>query len=223
MGLEEQQEELQVLQSIYPDEITIISDSEYRISILLDTDPSPQATEPPTLILGITLPPNYPSAAPSLTLLPPPSAAPHPHFSLAHDRAHLLSLLAPLVLENAGQAMVFALVSQVKEGAEALIAQRVAAAEAAAEGRRRAEEEREESKFVGEPVTAASFRVWQEAFLKEAEGERAREEEARRGGKLSGRELWERGLARGGEGEGEEEVEAEGVLVAGVGALGVGA
>ena len=77
----------------------------------------------------------------------------------------------------------------------------------------RAEEE-ENRKFMGERVTRGVFLEWKERFRSEGEGEavEAGAGEKKRGKgeeKLTGRELWERGLV----GRVEEEVGEEDVVV----------
>lgn len=102
-------------------------------------------------------------------------------------------------------AMIFSLISALKESAEQLIAERAGAEQAVHEEERRAAEAEENRKFEGTKVTRETFLAWRERFVVEMEEERKRrdaerEEEARRKRvpkeerKLSGRELWERGL-----------------------------
>lgn len=108
-------------------------------------------------------------------------------------------------------AMVFTLVSALKDSAETLIAARRKAAEAVREVERRKAEEEENAKFHGTPVNRETFLAWREKFLAEMEEERKREEEALAEDKkkkatkdevrLTGKQLWERGLV----GKGEED------------------
>lgn len=106
-------------------------------------------------------------------------------------------------------AMVFTLISAVKENAEAFIAEGVLARQADRDQEARKAEEEENRKFHGERVTTESFLRWREAFLKEKEEEEQKLEEAEgekgrkavKEEKLTGRELWERGLV----GKGEDE------------------
>ena len=115
--------------------------------------------------------------------------------------------------------MVFTLISTLKESAEALITDRQKAKQAEKETEARKAEEAENVKFQGEAVTRESFLKWREEFKREKEDEERRreerEEEARKkkaGGsgkaeeRLTGRQLWERGLV-GKDDEDEEEVE----------------
>lgn len=101
-------------------------------------------------------------------------------------------------------AMVFTLVSALKDNAELLIAERQAAMQALKDVEAAKAEEEENRKFHGTAVTRETFLEWRERFRKEM----AEAEERRRGEKeaddkkkrvkteerLSGKELWERGL-----------------------------
>ena len=78
---------------------------------------------------------------------------------------------------------------------------------------RRRREEEEERKFEGEKVTKESFARWKRAFGEEIVGgggglegerEREREREGEAERRVTGREMWEKGLVgRGGGGEDE--------------------
>lgn len=113
-------------------------------------------------------------------------------------------------------AMVFTLVSTVKDGAELLISERQKAVQAQKEFEAAKAEEEENKKFHGTAVTRQSFLEWREKFRKELEeAEKRRQEEmlaedkkkraAKEEVRLSGRQLWERGLV----GKGDEEEEGE--------------
>ncbi|KAL1964681.1 hypothetical protein VTN77DRAFT_6707 [Rasamsonia byssochlamydoides] len=216
MGREEQIEEREVLNSIFPDEIADISDTAYRISIKLDVqDQHGDDVEGPTLILQVSYPEAYPDVAPNLEISAPPNAPKHPHLDIQEDRAYLLEALQPSIEENIGMAMVFTLVSTLKETAENLISERVAAAEAEREREILKAEEEENRKFQGTLVTRETFLEWRERFMKEMEEEEQRKREekeaeekkkkpsAREEPRLTGKQLWERGLA--GKGDYDEE------------------
>ncbi|KAI4869337.1 RWD-domain-containing protein [Hypoxylon rubiginosum] len=207
MGKEEQVEEREVLDSIFPDEITDISDTEYRISIQLDLpddENGDEPSEPPTLVLHVRYPDDYPDEAPMLDLSPPQNADPHPHFSVAADKEELLRGLQDTIQENTGMAMIFTVVTTLKEEAERLVAERRAAVARAREEVLLAAEREENKKFHGTPVTPETFTMWREGFLREMEERQQREEEERLAElkkarvkepvKLTGKQLWERGL-----------------------------
>ncbi|KIW06661.1 uncharacterized protein PV09_02367 [Verruconis gallopava] len=226
MGLDEQKEEREVLESIFPDEITDISETEFRVSIQLDVASEyGENIEGPTLLLKVEYPPDYPDEAPRLDILAPPNAPKHQYFDVQEDKAKLLSSLEPTIEENMGMAMVFTLVSSLKDAAELLISERQKAARTLKEAEAAKAEEEENRKFHGTPVTRETFLAWRAKFKQEmAEEERRRREELeaeelkkRKGVKeevrLTGRQLWERGLA-GKAGEEDEEGEADALAAA---------
>ncbi|PLB55136.1 RWD-domain-containing protein [Aspergillus steynii IBT 23096] len=223
MGREDQIEEREVLDSIFPEEITgeyknpkenihgsDISDTAYRISIALETPENDvEETEQPVLVLQVSYPPDYPDVAPELDLSAPPNAPKHPRLDIQEDRDQLLETLQPAIEENIGMAMVFTLVSALKESAEQLMSERVNAVHAQKEREAAKAEEEENRKFQGTAVTRESFLKWQAGFKQEIEDEERRQKEekeaddkrsktktpAKEEKKMTGRELWERGLA----------------------------
>lgn len=119
-------------------------------------------------------------------------------------------------------AMVFTLVSTLKDSAELLISERQKAAEALREMEIREAEEKENAKFHGTAVTRETYLDWRDKFFKEmeeaerkAQEEREEADKKKRGPKeekrMTGRELWLKGLA----GKGEEEYD-EGDVTDGV-------
>ncbi|KAF4547813.1 RWD domain-containing protein [Elsinoe fawcettii] len=206
MGREEQTEEREVLDSIFPDEITDVSPTEYRVSIALDLPPEGEDDPPsPVLLLQVAYPEAYPDEAPRLDIQAPPNAAKHPHFDVQDDKDQLLSSLESTIEENLGMAMVFTLVTTLKESAEQLILDRRASIQAEHEAEVLKAEAEENRKFEGTKVTRETFLAWSERFKREMEEEkerleREREEELKKKRmkeekKLTGKELWVRGLA----------------------------
>ncbi|KAI4173655.1 MAG: hypothetical protein LQ343_002830 [Gyalolechia ehrenbergii] len=180
MGREEQIEEREVLDSIFPDEITA------------------------TFLLTITYPPSYPDEPPLLDLSLPPNAPKPPHIDISADRPHLLSSLTTTISENIGIAMIYTLVTTMQENIETLIHERIAVVQKAKDKETEEAEAKENAKFHGEKVTRESFLRWREKFREEMdmreEEERLRREAEMKGKggkkeeKLTGRELWERGM-----------------------------
>ncbi|KAL9108867.1 MAG: hypothetical protein Q9227_006398 [Pyrenula ochraceoflavens] len=183
MGVEEQREEREVLDSIFPDEITA------------------------TILLNVSYPESYPDVAPNLDITNAPDAPRHPLLDLGEDKARLLDALQPAIEDSLGMAMVFTLVSTLKDAAELLISERQAAAQALKDVEAAKAEEEENRKFHGTAVTRETFLEWRERFRtemavkeKKEQEEREAEERKKRGGKpedkkLTGKQLWERGLA----------------------------
>jgi len=103
--------------------------------------------------------------------------------------------------------MIFTLYSTLKDNAEQLVAERQATARHEHEQKLLAAEREENKKFHGTPVTPETFKTWREGFRKEMEEQRVKEDDAeeaaekkRNRGKdavvqLTGKQLWERGLA----------------------------
>ncbi|EAS36285.1 RWD repeat protein [Coccidioides immitis RS] len=208
MGRADQEEERETLKSIFPDEITDISEHTYRISIVLDVSHHGEDySDPPVLILQVTYPEDYPDVAPHLEISAPPNAPKYPHLDIQEDRDRLLESLQTTIEENLGMQMIFTLVDMLKEGAELLISERREAIQALKEFEAAKAEEEENRKFQGEAVTRESFLAWRENFQKEIEEEEKRKQEEREAEekkkkgatkepkKLTGKQLWERGLA----------------------------
>ncbi|ATY63439.1 RWD domain protein (Gir2), putative [Cordyceps militaris CM01] len=217
MGREEQVEEREVLDSIFPEEITDVSETEFRISIALDIPDYPEDEEPPKFLLSVRYPAEYPDVAPDLEIMAAPDGGTTEHFDTADDRDALLASVEETIQESMGMAMVFTIASALKEAAEQLVQERKDAVAQAYEERRAAAEQEENKKFQGTPVNPETFLKWREGFIKEMEEQSAREEEERLADlkkakikepvKLTGRQLWERGLV-GKVDEGDEDDDA---------------
>lgn len=199
---------------------TDISDTEFRISIALDVPG--EEDDPPTMHLQVRYPDAYPDEPPFLDLQSTPNAAPYEWFSVADDKEQLLKALDETIQENLGMAMIFSLVTTLKDAAEALVEERKQAKAQAHEEALLAAEREENKKFHGTPVTPETFLKWRADFLKEMEELKQKEEEERLAElkkakikepvKLSGKQLWERGLV----GKVVEEDEEDGGLTEGV-------
>lgn len=204
-----------MLDSIFPEEITDISEISYRISINLDApETADEEQEQPVIYLEVSYPEDYPDVAPELSISSAPNAPKHPQLDIQEDRERLLESLQPTIEENMGMAMVFTLVSALKENAEELMIERVNAVQAEKDKIAAKAEEEENKKFQGTAVNRESFLEWHTKFQKELQDEEQRQKEEKEAEdkkkksnkdekKLTGRQLWERGLA--GKGDFEEE------------------
>lgn len=184
-----------------------ISNTAYRVAIKLEvTNEHGDTTEPPTIVLSVSYPETYPDVAPDIDLSNPPNAPKHPLLDVIEDKVGLLRSLDSTIEENLGMAMIFTLVSTLKEAAEQLIIDRQGVVQAEKDQKAAEADEEENRKFHGTVVTKERFIEWREKFLaemaeleREEKEERELEEKKRRGGKpeekkISGRQLWERGL-----------------------------
>ncbi|RLV89981.1 Protein GIR2 [Spathaspora sp. JA1] len=233
---EEQQQELEVLESIYPDELTVISPTHFVIRVQLDT-PSQRKH---FLDLIVRYPPTYPEVIPNLDLEIPEDISDDEAdedddeededdddvkaMKLALNMAEIIEftrnelalLLTKLNEEaelNIGMPSVFALTTQLKDEAEALFNQILETRQKEYEREREEREREEQKKFIGTKVTKESFLEWRAKFRSEMkfdEIDKQRFQQMHQG-KLTGREIFEKGLA-GAEDEDEDEVTAvEGV------------
>ena len=159
-------------------------------------------------------PPNYPDEAPRLDITQPPNAPKHRHLDIQDDKQRLLDSLSETIEENLGMAMFFTLVTVLKDSAELLITERQNAKQALADMEAAKAEEEENRKFQGEAVTRDSFLAWRDKFrqemadeaqrrLEEKEAEDKKKRVTKEEKKLTGRELWQQGLA----GKGDEDDE----------------
>jgi len=166
------------------------------------------------IYLEVSYPEEYPDVAPELSISSAPNAPKHPQLDIQEDRERLLESLQPTIEENMGMAMVFTLVSALKENAEELMIERVNAVQAEKDKIAAKAEEEENKKFQGTAVNRESFLEWHTKFQKELQDEEQRQKEEKEAEdkkkksnkdekKLTGRQLWERGLA--GKGDFEEE------------------
>lgn len=200
---------------------TDISETEFRITVALDLPDAKEDDEPPKFILAVKYPENYPDEAPQLEIQNPANAPLHPYFSVADDRELLLEGIDETIQENLGMAMIFTIVSALKDAAEQIIQDRKDAEAKEQEERALAAEREENKKFQGTLVTAETFVKWREGFMKEMEEKKQKEEEERLAeqkknkvkepARLTGKQLWERGLAGKGDEEDDEDVPTEGV------------
>lgn len=162
--------------------------------------------EPPKLLLQVSYPEAYPDIAPDLDLSVPPNSPKYPHFDIHEDKARLLQALESTIEDNLGMIMIFSVVDTLKESAELLITERQKAVTAEKLMHAEKAEQEENKKFQGTPVTRETFLEWRDRFMKEMQEreqqekeEKEAEEKKKRGPKeekkLTGRQLWESGLA----------------------------
>ncbi|CAG8486937.1 2915_t:CDS:2 [Scutellospora calospora] len=184
---EEQEQELEVLKSIYPDELE--GEGEFRITLIPEEQDS---STPLVLALRIKYTPTYPEEIPEISLeVLEGSLEENEHDKLYTD-------LTNMARDSIGIAMVFTLSSFLKDSLTTFVIERQEQRKKVEEDRIRKEIEEEQAKFQGTRVTIASFLEWRENFEREiAEREKTtksltllRKEELRRN-KLTGRQLFE--------------------------------
>ncbi|TID14795.1 hypothetical protein CANINC_004466 [Pichia inconspicua] len=232
--LEEQAQELEVLQAIYPDELTILTPTRFQINILLDTETKRKHT----VLLDVTYTEDYPESVPVLNILEGSTDSDGEEYSeeeseneddkydddddqtmskkllnlietIQLDREDYAELLRKLIQEaeeNVGMPSVFSLASSLKDHAETQFMEKFKAKEKEILDAREAREKEEQKKFTGTKVTPESFEKWRQAFRKELGIDKRLAERYAdmHKGRLTGKQIFEQGLASG------EELEDDG-------------
>lgn len=224
--LEEQAQELEVLQSIYPDELTILTPTRFQINILLDTD----SKRKHAVLLDVTYTEEYPESVPVLNVLEGSTGSDDDGYSeeesedednydddddqtmskkllnlietIELDREDYTELLRKLreeAEENIGMPSVFSLASSLKDHAETRFVEKFNAKEKEIQDAREAREKEEQKKFTGTKVTPESFEQWRQKFRKELGIDKRLAERYAdmHKGRLAGKQIFEQGLASG--------------------------
>ncbi|KAF8228188.1 RWD domain-containing protein [Tricholoma matsutake] len=199
MSYETLLEELEVLESIYPAELSKLSERDIQIDA--EPDDPLDGGEELRLTLCVHYTEEYPDRVPDMTLRAVEGQV---------DDQELQSLLLELRkvgTENLGMAMTFTLVSHLREVLSHLVRARVEKRRQEDMERERLVLEEEEARTRGTPVTLESFKIWKVKSDHEFAMKKAREEEEKLKGltpkereewkkigmRPSGRQLFERG------------------------------
>ncbi|OSD01612.1 RWD-domain-containing protein [Trametes coccinea BRFM310] len=207
MSAEVLSEEFEVLESIYPTELTKLSEREIRITI--EPDDPVDGVEPLALALDVEYTDGYPDSLPNFSLEATEGELDEAEIKHLHDE------LQKVGEENLGMAMTFTLVTHLRERLSGLLREREERARQEEAEKERRAIEAEEARTRGTPVTVESFRSWKARFDKEMAEKRAREEEEKLKGmspkereeykrmqtRLTGRQLFERDRTLGSEDE----------------------
>ncbi|KAI8979664.1 ubiquitin-conjugating enzyme/RWD-like protein [Mycotypha africana] len=182
---EEQANELEALQSIYPDEFEAISEKEFTIAVYPDEQ---DEDHPRGLSLHVTYTPNYPDELPEYEIETIEGTIPQTYYTkIKHSVKNAAE-------ESVGMAMIFTMVMAMKEELDNIKLDAQRAEEEELNERKRKEEEAEQAKFTGTKVTVESFMEWKKKFdaemlEKDAILKAQRVKELK--GKLTGRQLFE--------------------------------
>ncbi|ORX90432.1 RWD-domain-containing protein [Basidiobolus meristosporus CBS 931.73] len=185
---EEQLNEIEALQSIYPEEYEELESEPHSFRILVN--PEEEVEEfPCSLYLNVTYTPTYPDELPEYKI-----EVIEGDFS-SEELEKFTEELKTLAEESIGMVMVFSLASTLKELLSALALEKKAEKERLEQEKLEKELAAEQAKFVGTKLTIPLFLEWQAKFEAEkAEKERNSKEfklkEAKKG-KLTGRQLFE--------------------------------
>lgn len=160
---QDQKDELEALESIYSEEITILGESPHRFTIPVKTeDYNPDEEEEAGLfvLLRFTFTPTYPAEAPMVEVEESENIEEE---HLAEFQDHLKEQIE----ENLGMPMVFTIVSAGIEWLGEKCEWLKREAEEAARRKKEADEEEERKKHEGTKVSIESFLAWKAEFDRE--------------------------------------------------------
>ncbi|TNN02090.1 RWD domain-containing protein 1 [Takifugu flavidus] len=183
---EEQRNELEAIESIYPESFTVLSDEPTSFTITVTSDPGDNG-ETVEATIKFTYVEKYPDEPPLWEI--------HSQENLEdRDAEDILTLLQQQVEENLGMVMIFTLVTAVQEKLNEIVDMTKNRIE---EEKRRKEKEAEEAEkvaFQGTVVTIENFLAWKATFdLEMTELRRRKQKEEEQGSKfkLTGKQLFE--------------------------------
>ncbi|KAK9362696.1 RWD domain-containing protein [Lipomyces starkeyi] len=210
---EERAQELELLQSMYPDEMTVLSPTVFTISTLLEPPTSSNGgamkSSNQSLLVRVEYTKNYPETAPVIELSLEQAAvetddAEDGNYGKVFEELIVLnnSDLGTLnekarqeAEDNLGFPSVFAIMSSLKDQAESILQEKQAEREREREAKIREEEEKEQAKFRGTLVNRENFIEWRRKLKAEMAAlvnKDGKDEETKK--RPSGREIFEKGL-----------------------------
>ncbi|KAF9005630.1 RWD domain-containing protein, partial [Cyathus striatus] len=175
----------QVLESIYPSELSKLSESDIQIEA--EADDPVEGVDNIRVVLSVHYPQQYPDTLPDLSIKAQDDAL---EGTEVND---LIADLRKMGEENLGMAMTFTLVSYLREKLSELLRSRLEKQNREQMEKERLELEAEEARTRGTPVTVDTFKAWKAIFDKEMARKKAQQEEERlRGQTPKEREEWKR-------------------------------
>ncbi|XP_065154409.1 RWD domain-containing protein 1 [Paramisgurnus dabryanus] len=183
---EEQRNELEAIESIYPDSFTVLSEDPISFTITVTSD-SAENEETVEVTLKFTYVEKYPDEPPLWEI--------NSQENLEDSDAEVvLTLLKQQAEENLGMVMIFTLVTAVQEKLNEIVDQIKSRREEEKLRKEREVEEAEKRAFQGTVVTIENFLTWKAKFeqdMAELKSKKHKEEEQAGKGKLTGKQLFE--------------------------------
>ncbi|EHB17519.1 RWD domain-containing protein 1 [Heterocephalus glaber] len=179
---EEQQNELEGLESIYPNSFTVLSENPPSVTITV-TSEAGENDETVQTTFKFTYSEKYPDEAPLYEIFSQENLE-------DNDVIDILKLLALQAEENLGVVMIFTLVTAVQEKLNEIVDQIKMRGEKGKKLKEKEAEEAEKQLFHGNPVTIENFLCWKAKFdaeLLEIKKKQIKEEEQEGKNKLSGK------------------------------------
>ncbi|XP_016378879.1 RWD domain-containing protein 1 [Sinocyclocheilus rhinocerous] len=183
---EEQRNELEAIESIYPDSFTVLSEEPTSFTITVTSDAG-ENEETVEVTLKFTYVEKYPDEPPLWEIFSQENLE-------DSDTEDILTLLKQQAEENLGMVMIFTLVTAVQEKLNETIDQIKNRREEEKLRKEREAEEAEKRAFQGTVVTIENFLSWKARFeqeMAELKKKRQKEEEQSGKGKLTGKQLFE--------------------------------
>lgn len=186
---EEQRNELEAIESIYPDSFTVLSEKPTSFTITVTSDAG-EDDETVEATLKFTYLEKYPDEPPLWEIFSQENLE-------DSDAEGILTLLQQQAEENLGMVMIFTLVTAVQEKLNEIVDQIKSRREEEKERNERKEREAEEAEkfaFQGTVVTIENFLSWKAKFeqeMTELKSKRQKEEEQAGKAKLTGKQLFE--------------------------------
>ncbi|XP_068590737.1 RWD domain-containing protein 1 [Cebidichthys violaceus] len=183
---EEQRNELEAIESIYPDSFTVLSDdpTSFTITVTSDAGENGEIVE---ATFKFTYVEKYPDEPPLWEI--------HSQENLEdNDMEDILTLLQQQAEENMGMVMIFTLVTAVQEKLNEIVDMMKNRREEEKQRKEAELEEAEKVAFQGTVVTIENFLTWKAKFeLEMSELRSKRQKEEEQGGKLklTGKQLFE--------------------------------
>ncbi|XP_030640165.1 RWD domain-containing protein 1 [Chanos chanos] len=184
---EEQRNELEAIESIYPDSFTVLSEEPTSFTITVASDAG-ETGETVEVTLKFTYVEKYPDEPPLWEIYSQENLE-------DSDVEDILALLQQQAEENLGMVMIFTLVTAVQEKLNEIVDQIKSRREEEKRRKEREAEEAEKKEFQGTVVTIESFLSWKAKFeqeMMELKRKKQREEEQAGKTKLTGKQLFER-------------------------------
>ncbi|CAE6421031.1 unnamed protein product [Rhizoctonia solani] len=182
------QEEYEVLESIFPDELKKISEDKLQLVVVPEEG---QIDSDLKVLLDVEYTVNYPDEVPNLSLEPEEGEL---------DEGELESLIKGMKAvgeENLGMAMVFTLVTHLREALVEVVGKRIEKEKQQELEKERQLMEAEAARTKGTPVTVMSFNEWRVKFMAEMKERQEREDDERlKGLTAKERDEWKRSKSK---------------------------